>query len=268
MITTNSDNINQRIKTMRLHGINRDIWDRYRTAKPNWYYEVVAPGFKYNMSDIMAAIGIHQLHKVDQLYTKRREMMMRKAVFRDMEACVNCKTCIIACKVKHMSSTHPVSRALARPKSRNLLNVYQCGPEIRGDRIYQAFVSIACMHCQEAPCIRVCPVSAIYKDTQTSITLVDREKCIGCMSCVEACPHEPSRAVWDFEEEHAQICDLCTDTPFWNEEGGPGGKQGCVEVCPVGAISFTHEIPVQKGHRGYEVNLRGEGWKRLGFPIT
>ena len=72
MVTTDSDEIAQRIKTMRLHGISRDVWDRYTSKKPNWYYEVVAPGFKYNMPDLMAAIGIHQLRKVER-FQKRRQ---------------------------------------------------------------------------------------------------------------------------------------------------------------------------------------------------
>jgi dTDP-4-amino-4,6-dideoxygalactose transaminase len=72
MVTTDSEAIADRIKVMRLHGINRDIWDRYTSNKPNWYYEVIAPGFKYNMPDLMAAIGIHQLNKVE-LFQRRRE---------------------------------------------------------------------------------------------------------------------------------------------------------------------------------------------------
>ena len=71
MVTTDSKEIADRIKVMRLHGINRDIWDRYTANKPNWYYEVVAPGFKYNMPDLMAAIGIQQLKKVET-FQKRR----------------------------------------------------------------------------------------------------------------------------------------------------------------------------------------------------
>jgi len=70
---------------------------------------------------------------------------MRKAIFRDMCACVNCKACIIACKVKHMSYPYAGLSKLAKPKGRNLINVYQSGPEIRGNRVYQSFVSIACM---------------------------------------------------------------------------------------------------------------------------
>jgi len=74
MVTTDSEDIFKRIKIMRLHGISRDIWDRYTADKPNWYYEVVAPGFKYNMPDIIAAIGIHQLKKTERFHKRRKEI--------------------------------------------------------------------------------------------------------------------------------------------------------------------------------------------------
>jgi len=77
MVVTNSEEIADRIKIMRLHGINRDVWDRYTSKKPNWYYEVVAPGFKYNLPDIMAAIGIHQLKKVERFQKRRKEIARR-----------------------------------------------------------------------------------------------------------------------------------------------------------------------------------------------
>jgi len=77
MITTNSEQYAQRIQTMRLHGINKDIWDRYSSNVPNWYYEVVAPGYKYNLTDIAASIGIHQLKKADE-FRKRREEIAKK----------------------------------------------------------------------------------------------------------------------------------------------------------------------------------------------
>jgi dTDP-4-amino-4,6-dideoxygalactose transaminase len=72
MITTGSDELAGRMKIMRLHGISHDIWDRYTSTKPKWFYEVVAPGFKYNMTDIMAAMGIHQLRKVNQFQSRRQ----------------------------------------------------------------------------------------------------------------------------------------------------------------------------------------------------
>ena len=57
---------------MRLHGISRDVFDGYNTGKPNWHYQVVAPGFKYNMPDIAASIGIHQLKKVYKFQERRQ----------------------------------------------------------------------------------------------------------------------------------------------------------------------------------------------------
>ncbi|EPJ45838.1 MAG: degT/DnrJ/EryC1/StrS aminotransferase [Osedax symbiont Rs1] len=71
MVTTNDESIAKRVKIMRLHGINRDAFDRFTSDKPNWYYEVVAPGYKYNMMDLCASIGIHQLKKAD-LFQQRR----------------------------------------------------------------------------------------------------------------------------------------------------------------------------------------------------
>lgn len=77
MVVTASEEMEKRIKVMRLHGIDRDIWDRYNSNKLNWYYEVVAPGFKYNMPDLMAAIGIHQLKSIEQFQQRREEIARR-----------------------------------------------------------------------------------------------------------------------------------------------------------------------------------------------
>lgn len=71
MLCTDDDEIAKRVKVMRLHGINRDVWDRFSTGA-SWEYDVVAPGFKYNMPDINAALGIHQLKKVE-LFRKKRQ---------------------------------------------------------------------------------------------------------------------------------------------------------------------------------------------------
>lgn len=77
MVVTDDDALARRIRTMRLHGISRDVFDRYSSSKPSWYYEVVAPGFKYNMPDIAAAIGIHQLQKA-WLFQERRRKIAEK----------------------------------------------------------------------------------------------------------------------------------------------------------------------------------------------
>ncbi len=74
MVVTKNRGIAERCKVMRLHGINRDAFDRYVSTRPAWYYEVVAPGFKYNMTDLAAAIGIHQLKKLNGFQRRRQEM--------------------------------------------------------------------------------------------------------------------------------------------------------------------------------------------------
>lgn len=71
MLVTRNPEIAKRARVMRLHGINRDAFDRFTSDKPSWYYEIVAPGFKYNLTDIAASIGIHQLAKAAAFQVKR-----------------------------------------------------------------------------------------------------------------------------------------------------------------------------------------------------
>jgi len=77
MVVTRDLDIARRCRTMRLHGINRDVFDRYTSTKPSWQYEVIAPGFKYNLTDIAASIGIHQLKKAWKFQNKRESMAGR-----------------------------------------------------------------------------------------------------------------------------------------------------------------------------------------------
>jgi dTDP-4-amino-4,6-dideoxygalactose transaminase len=72
MLLTNDRNIHKRATIMRLHGINRDIWQRFTKCDASWEYDVIAPGFKYNMPDINAAIGLAQLEKADFFRTQRQ----------------------------------------------------------------------------------------------------------------------------------------------------------------------------------------------------
>jgi perosamine synthetase len=73
MICTNDEEIAERVKIMRLHGINRDAWKRY-TESGSWYYEVVAPGYKYNFTDLQASLGLPQLKKVDAMWNSRKRI--------------------------------------------------------------------------------------------------------------------------------------------------------------------------------------------------
>ncbi|MDP3222812.1 MAG: DegT/DnrJ/EryC1/StrS family aminotransferase [Rubrivivax sp.] len=74
MLVTRDPALAQRARVMRLHGMNRDAFDRFTAKVPSWTYEVVAPGFKYNLTDIAAALGIHQLRRA-HAFQQRREQI-------------------------------------------------------------------------------------------------------------------------------------------------------------------------------------------------
>jgi len=74
MLVTRDAALAERAKVMRLHGINRDAFDRFTAKKPSWYYEIVAPGFKYNLTDIAAALGLHQLKRLPAFQARREQI--------------------------------------------------------------------------------------------------------------------------------------------------------------------------------------------------
>jgi dTDP-4-amino-4,6-dideoxygalactose transaminase len=77
MVVTRNLEIAARCRMMRLHGISRDAFDRYTSTKPAWHYEVVAPGFKYNLTDLASSMGIHQLKKAWSFQQRRQAMAER-----------------------------------------------------------------------------------------------------------------------------------------------------------------------------------------------
>jgi protein NrfC len=173
----------------------------------------------------------------------------------DTKKCQGCLSCMLACSLVHEGTEN-----LSLARIQILQNSFEKFPD--------DLTMAQCRQCVEPACVEACPVKALHVDKKGgNIRIVDVKKCIGCKSCVEACPYEPGRALWNPDKKRALKCDLCSDAPFWGQKGGVKGKQACVEVCPLKAIQFTKKIPIQKGDTGYNVNLRGEGWKKLGFPI-
>jgi protein NrfC len=170
----------------------------------------------------------------------------------DTKKCAGCRTCMLACSLAHYGEA---SLSLARI-------------QIRSDAFGTFPNDVAQSQCHQCPypsCVAACPVDAMHIDAQTGVRTVDEDKCIGCERCINACPYTPSRVQWNPKERHAQKCDLCLATPYWDEEGGAHGKQACVEACPMQAIKFTNELPVQD-ESGYDVNLRNEHYLSLGLP--
>jgi len=77
MILLKDSSVANRCKIMRLHGINRDVFDRYTSKKPKWHYDIVAPGYKYNSTDIASALGMVQLKRLYEMQKKRQEIADR-----------------------------------------------------------------------------------------------------------------------------------------------------------------------------------------------
>ncbi|WP_343603774.1 DegT/DnrJ/EryC1/StrS aminotransferase family protein [Roseateles sp.] len=77
ILVTRDAELAKRARVMRLHGINRDAFDRFTAKVPSWYYEIVAPGFKYNLTDIAAAMGLHQLKRLPAFQRRREQIAAR-----------------------------------------------------------------------------------------------------------------------------------------------------------------------------------------------
>jgi len=172
----------------------------------------------------------------------------------DTKKCATCASCMLACSTAHYGRA---SLSLSRIQVMNdPLGLYP-----------NDVAQNQCRQCPYPACVDACPTGANHADPETGVRMVDESKCIGCERCVMACPFTPSRMQWNHEDKHAQKCDLCKDTPYWNEEGGAGGKQICMQVCPHNAISLTKDVPVQN-EAGYDVNLRkDDAWGQFGFSV-
>lgn len=152
---------------------------------------------------------------------------MNKFVVADPNRCISCRTCMAACIMKH-----DVPKDVAEAR----LNV------VNTQRIS---TPVACHHCADAPCAAACPTGALYQDAAHNRVGVREENCIGCRSCVMACPY----GAVDVVAKPAAVrmgdlligartkasvikCDLCVDRP-----GGPA----CVEACPTKGLRVVTE---------------------------
>ena len=87
MITTHDPDLLEQMKILCLHGISKDAWNRYSSVG-NWYYEVLEAGFKYNLNDILSAIGIHQLRKIESFTSSRAELArLYNKLLENVEEC-------------------------------------------------------------------------------------------------------------------------------------------------------------------------------------
>lgn len=155
---------------------------------------------------------------------------MRLTIFVDSNKCIGCYSCIVACKLEHNLPPHPAHPTLGNPKGPELIRVYQVGPQIHDDEVIHYFQPVSCKHCLDAPCIEACPCSAIYKDIETGVTLVNEDECTGCELCLWACPYGSPQ----FHDGKIYLCDLCIHRI--REKREKGRQTACEAACPSRAI--------------------------------
>ena len=140
--------------------------------------------------------------------------MSQYGFYFDKEKCVGCHSCVVACQIWNDS--------FQTVKWRNVASITEGNfPGINGVN-----VSMACMHCADAPCKKACPREAISKDETTGIVTVDQQKCVGCMFCLWACPFgAPQMGIMGRMEK----CTFCEERPV-------GMQRACEEICPTQSI--------------------------------
>jgi len=143
---------------------------------------------------------------------------------------MGCRSCEIACAVEHSQSKELFRslREIPKPIHRiRVLYVWSAGTPS----------PLSCRHCEQAPCIDVCPTRALYKD-EDGATMLNPLKCIGCLSCAIACPFGIPEL--DYVNKIMVKCDLCPDRR--KERRVPA----CVEACPTGALKYGTVSEIMK----------------------
>jgi protein NrfC len=163
----------------------------------------------------------------------------------DSRLCLGCQSCMFACSLTHEGVANP---SLSR------IQIIRDAPSFT-KYPYDIVISV-CRQCVTPLCVEACPTGACHIDESNgNIRRIDQSKCIGCQRCIKACPQKPHRTIWNSAKKKSAKCDLCESAPYWNEKGGPEGKQACVETCPAKALKLVTKAPSQRDIDGYDVNL-------------
>ncbi len=171
---------------------------------------------------------------------------MRNGFITNIDRCVGCNACEIACK-----AFYGLEPDMKRRK------VLTLDDKVTGESL-RAHLSYSCNHCDKPACTEACPTGAMTKREEDGIVFVDQEVCIGCKACLEACPYDSP--TFNSVTNKMDKCDLCFHGPT-------GSKPICVASCPMDALAKAdmdtiNEADYVKNVEGYpeqsvtEANLR------------
>ena len=140
----------------------------------------------------------------------------RYAMLIDLRRCIGCQACTVSCYIENEA---PLG------KFRTIVSQYEVESVETGE-LAQFMLPRLCNHCDNPPCVPVCPVQATYQ-REDGIVVVDSDRCVGCAYCVQACPYDAR-----FINERTQTADKCT---FCAHRLEAGLLPACVESCFGGA---------------------------------
>lgn len=158
----------------------------------------------------------------------------------DLDTCVGCHACVVSCKGWNTENYgapladtdayggNPVGTFLNRVHSYEVTT-----PEAPPRLVH---FPKSCLHCEDAPCVTVCPTGASYKRVEDGIVLVNESACIGCGLCAWACPYGAREM--DAVEKVMKKCTLCVDRIYNENLPEEDRTPACVRTCPAGARHF------------------------------
>jgi len=157
---------------------------------------------------------------------------MSKIIACRVERCLGCRSCEIACAMEHSTSKTLRGAVRESPRPQRRVTVETAGSHS---------LPIQCLHCEDAPCVAVCPTGAMHRDEQSGIVRIDEDLCIGCKLCILMCP----LGVLSVGEAGRSTikCDQCIDRQ------AEGREPACVEACPTHALQLVDADEVRDEDR-------------------
>ncbi len=167
---------------------------------------------------------------------------MAKIIVVREDRCLGCHSCTLACALAHSDAATLVEALGAEPRPQARVHVEPLG---------EFGMPLQCRHCEDAPCMMICPTEAIHRPAPEGPVLIDPDRCIGCKFCLLVCPF----GVIDLSRDGRAMvkCDQCF------ERTEAGDLPACVAACPTGALQFVEPDDFLR-------QRRREALQRLAMP--
>lgn len=197
---------------------------------------------------------------------------MRYGMAIDTKRCIGCNTCAVACKVENNLPRNTWWNRVLTVGGDSMDTPSGSFPNLE-----MSYVTLACQHCENPACTRVCPVKATFKDPETGVVMQDYSKCIGCRYCMAACPYNGVRNfnwkqpeyILDFPtggvDVPAQVKGTVTKCMLCSHRTSAGLEPACIQACPERARYFgdlddpNSEISRVLAERGHHQLLDEQG---------